>query len=50
MKFLRFSHRWTLDQSTLNEPVAMADVVDPSAAIKDKVELQVEPGPGVYYA
>ena len=50
MKFLRFSHRWTLDQSTINEPVAMTDVVDPRADVKDKVDLQMEPGPGVYYA
>ena len=34
----------------MNEPVAMADVVDPSADVKDKVDLQVEPGPGDYCA
>ena len=50
MAVLHFSHRWTLDRSTVHEPVHMADVVDPNADVRDKEDLQVESTPGVYCA
>ena len=49
--FLQFSQPWpwTLNRFTENQPVALADVLDPSAEEKDQVDLHVEPTPGVYY-
>ena len=49
--FLHFSQPWTLDNPTVNEPVAiaMADVTDPSAVdVKEHISLQVEPEPGYH--
>lgn len=49
MTFLRFSHRWTLDRSTMNEPVEMTDVIGSHVDVKEPVDQQVELKPGIYY-
>ena len=46
--FLPFNQRWTLGKSTLNEPVATADAVDPSVVDVDHVDLRVAAEPGIY--
>ena len=49
--FLHFNQSWpwTLNRFTENDPVALADVLEPSEDGKDQVDLHVEPTPGVYY-
>ena len=48
MTFFHFNQPWpwTLDRPAVNEPIAMADVVDPH--IMDKADLQVESTPGYH--
>ena len=48
MTFFHFNQPWpwTLDRPAVNEPIAMADVVDPH--VKDKVNPQMEPTPGCH--
>ena len=49
--FLHFSQpwHWNVDGLTENDPVTLADAIDPSAEEKDQVSMQLEPTPGVCY-
>ena len=38
-----------MDGLTENDPVTLADAIDPSAEEKDQVSMQLEPTPGVCY-